>query len=136
MSWCRAFPAQGIAFLNCDDAYVRSLAAIFAARVYYFGSGAVRRFPRRKVEELGPGDCAFRSRPASSSTVRLALLGRHNVANALAAIAVGVEAGIPLESVRRGRCLRPPDKRGELIESAAPPSSTTATTPTPRRSNP
>ena len=46
----------------------------------------------------------------------LALLGRHNIWNAMSAIAVGFEAGIPLAecAVAAGR-LRPPDKRGEVL---------------------
>jgi UDP-N-acetylmuramoyl-tripeptide--D-alanyl-D-alanine ligase len=49
--------------------------------------------------------------------VRLALLGRHNVANALAAIAVGLQAGIPLAGcVEAIASLKPEDKRGELME--------------------
>ena len=62
-------------------------------------------------------ECAFRSRPATEqATVTLALLGRHNIWNALAAIAAGVEAGIPLAdcAIAAGR-LRPPDKRGEVL---------------------
>jgi UDP-N-acetylmuramoyl-tripeptide--D-alanyl-D-alanine ligase len=49
--------------------------------------------------------------------VQLALLGRHNIANALAAIAVGLQAGIPLAScVAAIGSLKPEDKRGELME--------------------
>jgi UDP-N-acetylmuramoyl-tripeptide--D-alanyl-D-alanine ligase len=46
----------------------------------------------------------------------LALLGRHNIWNAMAAIATGFEAGIPLRecAAAAGR-LRPPDKRGEVL---------------------
>jgi UDP-N-acetylmuramoyl-tripeptide--D-alanyl-D-alanine ligase len=72
-----------------------------------------------EIEELGPAGSKFRAVTADDGSVpvRLALLGRHNIANALAAIAVGMHAGIPL-----ARCaaaiasLKPEDKRGELIE--------------------
>jgi UDP-N-acetylmuramoyl-tripeptide--D-alanyl-D-alanine ligase len=48
--------------------------------------------------------------------VRLRLLGQHNVANALAAIAVGLEAGIPLESCAAALAmLEPGDKRGQTL---------------------
>src|SRR6202042_1441420 len=49
--------------------------------------------------------------------VTLALLGRHNIWNAMAAIAVGFEAGIPLaECAAAAGRLRPPDKRGEVLQ--------------------
>ncbi len=47
---------------------------------------------------------------------RIALLGEHNVYNALAAVAVGLEAGVPLEACLRAlEELQPSDKRGELL---------------------
>ena len=50
------------------------------------------------------------------ATVTLALLGRHNIWNAMAAIAAGLEAGIPLaECAAAVAQLRPPDKRGEVL---------------------
>jgi UDP-N-acetylmuramoyl-tripeptide--D-alanyl-D-alanine ligase len=46
----------------------------------------------------------------------LPLLGRHNIWNAMAAIAAGLEAGIPLaECAAAAGKLRPPDKRGEVL---------------------
>ena len=47
------------------------------------------------------------------------LIGRHNVTNALAAIAVGLEAGISLEESAAALAeMQPGDKRGEIIEFA------------------
>jgi UDP-N-acetylmuramoyl-tripeptide--D-alanyl-D-alanine ligase len=52
----------------------------------------------------------------TQATVILPLLGRHNVWNAMAAIAAGIEAGIPLaECATAAGRLRPPDKRGEVL---------------------
>jgi UDP-N-acetylmuramoyl-tripeptide--D-alanyl-D-alanine ligase len=49
----------------------------------------------------------------------LALLGRHNIWNVMAAIATGFEAGIPLvECAAAAGRLRPPDKRGEVLNIA------------------
>jgi len=48
--------------------------------------------------------------------MRLKLLGRHNVANAMAAIAVGLEAGIPLKTCCAALAeLEPEDKRGQVL---------------------
>jgi UDP-N-acetylmuramoyl-tripeptide--D-alanyl-D-alanine ligase len=50
-------------------------------------------------------------------SVALPLLGRHNVYNALAAIAVGLESGItPSEAAEAAAALLPQDKRGQLLE--------------------
>jgi UDP-N-acetylmuramoyl-tripeptide--D-alanyl-D-alanine ligase len=72
-----------------------------------------------EIEELGPAGSKFRvvTADGKSASARLALLGRHNIANALAAIAVGLQAGIPLaRCVEAIASLKPEDKRGELIE--------------------
>ncbi len=50
-----------------------------------------------------------------SVEVRLSLMGRHNVANAMAAIAVGVEAGVPLADCGAAiEVLTAGKKRGEV----------------------
>jgi UDP-N-acetylmuramoyl-tripeptide--D-alanyl-D-alanine ligase len=50
------------------------------------------------------------------SSLRLHLPGEHNAANALASIAVGVEAGIPLtECCAALEKLQPEDKRGQVL---------------------
>ena len=54
--------------------------------------------------------------PGETAEVTLHMLGRHNVSNALAAIAVGVSAGIRLADCAAAiATLRAPDKRGEII---------------------
>jgi UDP-N-acetylmuramoyl-tripeptide--D-alanyl-D-alanine ligase len=114
---------RAVAFLNADDAYVSQFGRDFPGRAVYYATRsvavAVADVHAEEVEELGPAGSKFRAVTADDGSVpvRLALLGRHNIANALAAIAVGMHAGIPL-----ARCaaaiasLKPEDKRGELIE--------------------
>jgi UDP-N-acetylmuramoyl-tripeptide--D-alanyl-D-alanine ligase len=106
-------PAHGIAFLNCDDAYVSQFGRDFLGRVIYYGVGPCADLRAEHLEELGSDGVRFQ---VNDTTVTLRLLGRHNIWNALAAIAVGVEAGIPLAECAAavGR-LRPPDKRGEIL---------------------
>jgi len=51
------------------------------------------------------------------ATVQLQLMGRHNVHNALAAIAVGLRSGMALEQCAGALAeLRAGDKRGEVLE--------------------
>ncbi|HZD76304.1 MAG TPA: UDP-N-acetylmuramoyl-tripeptide--D-alanyl-D-alanine ligase, partial [Acidobacteriaceae bacterium] len=114
---------RAVAFLNADDAYVSQFGRDFPGRAIYYATkhvaAAVADVRAEEIEELGPAGSKFRviTADGESATVRLALLGRHNVANALAAIAVGLQAGIPLvRCVEAIASLKPEDKRGELIE--------------------
>jgi UDP-N-acetylmuramoyl-tripeptide--D-alanyl-D-alanine ligase len=68
------------------------------------------------VIELGQEGSRFRVVAGQeSAAVRLAMMGRHNVTNAMAAIAVGLEAGIPLaECVAAVETLTAGKKRGEV----------------------
>jgi UDP-N-acetylmuramoyl-tripeptide--D-alanyl-D-alanine ligase len=114
---------RAVAFLNADDAYVSQFGRDFPGRAIYYATkyvaAAVADVRAEDIEELGPAGSKFRVATADgeSAPVKLALLGRHNVANALAAIAVGVQAGIPLARCAEAiASLKPEDKRGELIE--------------------
>ena len=110
---------RGVAVLNADDAYVAQFGRDFPGRVVYYGHAAVADVRAEQIEELGQHGSHFHVVTANgeSAAVELALLGRHNVANALAAIAVGLEAGIPLARCAQAiATLAPEDKRGELTE--------------------
>jgi UDP-N-acetylmuramoyl-tripeptide--D-alanyl-D-alanine ligase len=114
---------RAVAFLNADDAYVSQFGRDFPGRAIYYATtsaaAAVADVHAEDIEELGPAGSKFRvvTVDGESALVRLALLGRHNIANALAAIAVGVHAGIPLARCAEAiASLKPEDKRGELIE--------------------
>jgi UDP-N-acetylmuramoyl-tripeptide--D-alanyl-D-alanine ligase len=114
---------RAVAFLNADDAYVSQFGRDFPGRAVYYATksvaAAVADVRAEEIEELGPAGSRFRVvvGDGESATVHLALLGRHNVANALAAIAVGRQAGIPLAlCVEAIGSLKPEDKRGELID--------------------
>jgi UDP-N-acetylmuramoyl-tripeptide--D-alanyl-D-alanine ligase len=113
----QSLPSQGIAFLNCDDPYVAQFGRDFRGRVVYFGAGPCADPRAGKVEELGSEGLRFEMTSVDRrAVVEMKLLGRHNVLNAMAAIAVGLEAGIALEEcvAAVGR-LRPPEKRGEVL---------------------
>ncbi len=98
----QSLPASGVAFLNCDDPYVAQFGRDFHGRSIYFGSGPCADPRAANIEELGAAGTRFQvTAGEEQATVTLALLGRHNIWNAMAAIAVGLEAGIPLARVRR-----------------------------------
>ena len=113
----QGLPASGVAFLNCDDPYVAQFGRDFHGRSIYFGSGPCADPRAANIEELGAEGTRFQvTAGEEQATVTLALLGRHNIWNAMAAIAVGFEAGIPLaECAAAAGRLRPPDKRGEVL---------------------
>jgi UDP-N-acetylmuramoyl-tripeptide--D-alanyl-D-alanine ligase len=112
-----ALPRQGVAFLNCDDHYVSQFGRDFAGKVVYFGRGPCADPRAERVEALGAEGLKIKIRAASEQAeLLLHLPGEHNAGNALAAIAVGVEAGIPLEACCAALAgLRPDEKRGQVV---------------------
>jgi UDP-N-acetylmuramoyl-tripeptide--D-alanyl-D-alanine ligase len=112
-------PASGVAFLNCDDAYVSQFGRDFVGRAVYFGAGpcADPRMLEAK-EDLAGLHVKFRA-GESEGQFTLKLLGAHNASNALAALAVALEAGVVLDAaVRALEQLSAGDKRGQVIEAA------------------
>jgi UDP-N-acetylmuramoyl-tripeptide--D-alanyl-D-alanine ligase len=99
----RALPAAGTAVLNADDPNVLGMAVETRARVLTFGSA-----PRASVHlasAVVDDGAAVRfsiAHGAERVSVRLALAGRHNALNALAAAATGVALGLGLAEVARG----------------------------------
>ncbi|MGA7522287.1 MAG: UDP-N-acetylmuramoyl-tripeptide--D-alanyl-D-alanine ligase [Acidobacteriaceae bacterium] len=113
-----ALPRNGIAFLNCDDAYVSQFGRDFQGKVIYYGHGACSDPRAESVEVLGAEGLRIRVRAGDEhAALHLHLPGAHNAANAMAALAVGLEAGIPLaDTCAALERLRPEDKRGQLME--------------------
>jgi UDP-N-acetylmuramoyl-tripeptide--D-alanyl-D-alanine ligase len=112
-----ALPADGLAVLNFDDAYVREFGRGMGARAVLYGMGAGAEVRAENVVEVGMDGVRFEVvARGERAEVRLQLLGRHNVLNALAAIAVGLRSGMAL-----GDCaaaigeMRAGDKRGEVV---------------------
>lgn len=88
----------GILFLNGDDELLRTASAREGCRTIYYGSGenCSYRCEDVRIEDGYPvftaihGDRRIR--------VRLGIMGRHNVSNALAALAVADQCGVPLKA--------------------------------------
>lgn len=109
-----------VAFLNTDDRYVSQFGRDFPGRVVCFGTEITAVVRAEQIDELGADGVRFEVVvDGQKELVHLALLGRHNIANALAAIAVGLEAGIALPvCVAAVEQLRPESKRGEMLSYA------------------
>jgi len=113
-----SLPASGVAFLNCDDPYVSQFGRDFAGRAVYFGAGPCAD-PQQvdAKEDLKGLHVKFRSGERKGEFT-LKLLGAHNASNALAALAVALEAGVDLDAaVRALEKLSAGDKRGQVIEA-------------------
>ena len=115
----QGLPPDGIAFLNADDTHVRHFGREREAHARYFGIHTAEAQVRGvEVESAGADGMRFTVvASGEQSPARLALLGEHNVYNALAGIAVGLESGMPLPvCIDALSALKPSDKRGEQIE--------------------
>lgn len=113
-------PPEGVLFLNADDVWTPQVALRTRARVVRVGHGpeACWRASRLRVDSDG---VRFRVEgPAESYSMeyRINLLGSHQVTNALFAIALGCELGVPPEEIQAGllEC-RPASMRLQTTES-------------------
>ncbi|MGC2163680.1 MAG: cyanophycin synthetase, partial [Silvibacterium sp.] len=96
--------------------YVSQFGRDFRGKAIYFGRGPCSDPRAQSIAPQGAEGQTVDVRAGEQhATLRLRLLGEHNVANAMAAIAVGIEAGIPLETCCEALAeLKPEDKRGQI----------------------
>ncbi len=113
-----ALPADGVAVLNFDDERVAAFARGRLERVVFYGTREGAEVRAEAVKEIGTEGVRFTAIAGEErAEVRLRLMGRHNVLNALAAIATGLRSGMTLaECARALEGLRAADKRGEVLE--------------------
>ncbi len=112
-----ALPANGVAFLNCDDPYAAQFGRDFHGRVVYFGSGPCADPQILSVDEDLKGLHVRYRAGEREGDFTLHMLGAHNASNALAGLAVALEAGVDIEAaVKAIASLTAGDKRGQVIE--------------------
>jgi len=101
---------------NADDPRVMLRASQFVGRIVSFGEANGASVRAADVEDLGLGGMRARVvTPVGERLIETPLLGRGNLANVLAATAVAVEFGIPLDVIAaRAARLRPSDRRGAV----------------------
>jgi len=125
------------AVLNADDERVARFDEVARGRVLWFSTGAgdstgrrggarassaVRaEFRAEKIEERGVSGSAFDLvSPAGRTRLELPLIGRHNVMNAVAALAAASVWGVDAADAQRVfPQLQPADKRGEVVKFEA-----------------
>jgi UDP-N-acetylmuramoyl-tripeptide--D-alanyl-D-alanine ligase len=114
-----ALPANGVAFLNCSDPYVSQFGRDFPGRAVYFGVGPCADPQILSATEDSNGLHVQYRAGEREGTFTLRLLGAHNANNAIAGLAVALEAGVDLDAaVNALTSLTAGDKRGQLIEIA------------------
>ena len=97
-----------------DDARVMARVTRFAGRRITFGESPDADVRAHDIRDLGwDGMRARVETPAGSMDLTTPLLGRGNLANVLAATAVALDSGLPLDVIRdTAATLRPADRRG------------------------
>lgn len=116
----QSLPANGTAVLNGDDEYVSQFGRDFGGQVITFGIDRPAAISARDIQEHGLEGSEFSvCAKEYCLPARLPLIGRHNIYNALAAVAVGVDRGLSIEEAAAALALlTPSDKRGQVIEVA------------------
>ena len=113
-----SLPANGTAVLNADDEYVSQFGRDFKGKVVLYGTRATAGVRAENIQSKGAQGAEFDVVIGGASEhATLPLVGEHNVLNALAAVAVGLERGLkPSEAVNALATMAPADKRGQVLQ--------------------
>jgi UDP-N-acetylmuramoyl-tripeptide--D-alanyl-D-alanine ligase len=113
-----SLPAGAAAVLNADDEYVSQFGRHFKGKVVMYGTRANADVRAEKIQSKGTEGVAFDVVIGGlREPARLPLVGEHNVLNALAAVAVGLDRGLSsAEAVGALASLAPADKRGQVLQ--------------------
>ena len=113
-----SLPPGGTAVLNADDEYVSQFGRDFPGKVVLYGTRKAADVRAENIESLGPQGSAFDIVVQGvRAPATLPLIGTHNVSNALAAVAVGLDRSIHLSEILTALAsLTPADKRGQVVQ--------------------
>ncbi len=113
-----SLPAGGIAVLNADDEYVSQFGRDFHGKVVLYGLRSSADVRAENGKHHGAEGSTFDVVVGGCrEQASLPLVGEHNIYNALAAIAVGLDRGLTLsEAAGALATLAPADKRGEVVK--------------------
>ena len=113
-----SLPSHGTAVLNADDKYVAQFGRDFKGEVVVYGTCATADVRAEDVVPQASGGCSFNLVAGGCrERVELALVGAHNIHNALAAAAVALERGLAPSEVAAGLAsLKPAEKRGQVLQ--------------------
>ncbi len=113
-----SLPPGGTAVLNADDEYVSQFGRDFHGKVVLYGLHPTADVRAENIEPRGAAGSVFDVLVAGRrERATLPLVGTHNIYNALAAVAVGLERGLSLaEATGALATLAPADKRGAVVQ--------------------
>ena len=113
-----SLPAGGVAVLNADDEYVSQFGRDFKGRVVMYGTRETAGVQAKEIQSMGTEGTEFDVViGAVHEHATLPLVGKHNVLNALAGVAVGLEHGLsPSEAIAALSTLTPADQRGQVLQ--------------------
>ncbi len=97
-----AIPGHGLVFLNADNHYVKLMQAKAKAKIVFYGLGTNAAIRAENIHTSRNGTTFSCIYSRGNFPVELATIGRHNVTNALAAIAVGLELGLDISEIQSG----------------------------------
>ncbi|WP_084577653.1 UDP-N-acetylmuramate--L-alanine ligase [Sporomusa malonica] len=96
-------PADGLAVLCFDNAYVRNMAPKLERRYVSYALEHDADYIARNIKSDGPVTIFdVYNRDEFLGTARISVPGMHNVANALASVAVGLEVGLSFSQIAEG----------------------------------
>lgn len=96
-----SLPDQGIAFLNGDNEHILSLPKTTVRKVYYGITGAHLDYTAANIQITPKGSTFTVYQPSGDVlTLQTPLLGKYNIYNILAAVAVACELGIDVKTIR------------------------------------
>ena len=99
----QALPADGVAVLNMDDPWVRKMAKLTVARVFFYGLDPAADLWADEVEGLGLEGIRFRLHYRHEALyVHVPMIGQHSVHTALRAAAVGLVDGLTWQEILDG----------------------------------
>ena len=112
---------EGTAILNADDELVMKMRDKHRGRTLTFGIDNAADITATEIDTSSLGRIGFRLRtPLGEAQATLAMSGRHNLSNALAASAVGTAFSITPEEIAKAlKSAQPPKMRGEVLDFAA-----------------
>jgi len=113
-----ALPPEGLAVLNSDDEWSRRIVNRTNARVVWVGSGPESTW-RAQDLQIGTDGLSFLLRHnGSAAQVRLPVVNRVMVSNALLAAAVGRECGLTMDEIVRGlEAVQLPGARMRVVQA-------------------
>ena len=119
----------GVVILNGDDERVRQFGLKYSGKVLFYGINPGADVWAERISDMGALGSEFEigcSRTiecfdTSTAHAKLPLIGRHNLLNALAAVAAGMASEVPLPTCTAAiGTLSPGDKRGEVLHVVLP----------------